>query len=160
MDRTVARVACSLAFALLMVGGPESSSHAAGIAKTLTLGIGQNAFVASPLRLSHPRIATATASKTIDSAIPADQWPDARQVQFGYASVTTPTGSTSLGILLNRPAWVAVFSVPGTDIPPGTGTPTQLAPCAQRPANPRVEIAVIVDAQSGEAGIWNQVPCP
>jgi hypothetical protein len=158
VDRSVARGARLLPLALLlMVGCTNSSSHAAGIARTVTLGIGQNVFVASPLRLSHPPIASATASKTIDSAMTADQWPDGRRVQFGFASVTTE--STSLGHLVNRPAWVAVYSVPGTDIAPGTGTQTQLAPCALRSANPRVEIAVIVDAQSGEAGIWNQVPC-
>lgn len=148
------RMTCAAAAVLMFAACGGSSS--AAISKPITLGSGYNVLVAAPSG-GHPSITSARAEDAIKPVIDMGLWAGARRVQFGLARVTT--SGTDLGDLVNRLAWIAVYSVPATDIPPGTGTATHSAVC-HWPANARVDIVVVIDAQSGDPGIWNQVDCP
>jgi hypothetical protein len=133
-----------------------SSAHIDAIGKPFTLGGGYSVLVVAPPGEARPTVTSMTAEKAIGPLMAA-QWPGARLVQFGLALVTT--NSTDLGTLMKQPAWVAEYSVPANEIPPGSGTQTKSAAC-DWPTDARADIAAVVDALSGEPGIWNQVPCP
>jgi len=156
LGRAILGACATSTFALLAACG-HPSSHVGGISKPLTLGSGDTALVASPLGGVNTSITSGAANSVIDSAMATGSWPGARRIKFGLARVTT--NATDLGGLVRRPAWIAVYSVPAMDVPPGAGTGSQSAECHWR-TNARVDIVVVVDAQSGDSGVWNQVGCP
>jgi hypothetical protein len=143
-----------LGLVVLPAGSGQSSTS--GIVRTMTLGSGSSNLVITPAATTlHPAVSATAAEALINKQMTAAPWSDARRLQFGLALATT--NSTDLGDLVDRLAWVAVYSVPGRDIPPAS-TPARTPACAW-PTDLRVEISALVDARSGQAGVWNQVTC-